>query len=115
MLGTTRRKLLSSQVSVSRTDCLQEKLELVKLLERVPIPVKESVEEPAAKINVLLQAFISQLKLEGRITFSSLGSFLLIRFVRFCSGCRYGVCAAVGGTVRLCQNMLAAVCSTAFL
>jgi pre-mRNA-splicing helicase BRR2 len=27
--------------------------------------VKESVEEPAAKINVLLQAFISQLKLEG--------------------------------------------------
>ncbi|TFY55063.1 hypothetical protein EVJ58_g8480 [Rhodofomes roseus] len=42
-----------------------EKLELGKLLERVPIPVKESVEEPAAKINVLLQAFISQLKLEG--------------------------------------------------
>ncbi|CCL98051.1 uncharacterized protein FIBRA_00045 [Fibroporia radiculosa] len=30
-----------------------EKLELGKLLERVPIPVKESVEEPAAKINPL--------------------------------------------------------------
>ncbi|EGO30085.1 putative RNA helicase [Serpula lacrymans var. lacrymans S7.9] len=44
---------------------LPEKLELGKLLERVPIPVKESVEEPAAKINVLLQAYISQLKLEG--------------------------------------------------
>ena len=29
------------------------------------IPVKDSVEEPAAKINVLLQAYISQLKLEG--------------------------------------------------
>ena len=42
-----------------------EKLELGKLMERVPIPVKESVEEPAAKINVLLQAYISQLKLEG--------------------------------------------------
>jgi pre-mRNA-splicing helicase BRR2 len=28
-------------------------------------PVKESVEEPAAKINILLQNFISQLKLEG--------------------------------------------------
>ncbi|KAH8119267.1 Sec63-domain-containing protein [Phellopilus nigrolimitatus] len=42
-----------------------EKLELNKLLERVPIPVKESVEEPAAKINVLLQAYISQLKLDG--------------------------------------------------
>ncbi|KAJ7632741.1 putative RNA helicase [Roridomyces roridus] len=43
----------------------EEKLELAKLLERVPIPVKESVEEPAAKINVLLQAYISQLKLDG--------------------------------------------------
>lgn len=42
-----------------------EKMELVKLLERVPIPVKESVEEPSPKINVLLQAYISQLKLEG--------------------------------------------------
>jgi pre-mRNA-splicing helicase BRR2 len=28
------------------------------MLERVPIPVKESVEEPAAEINVLLQAYI---------------------------------------------------------
>ncbi|KAJ7741533.1 putative RNA helicase [Mycena maculata] len=43
----------------------EEKLELAKLLERVPIPVKEGVEEPAAKINVLLQAYISQLKLDG--------------------------------------------------
>ncbi|KII91381.1 hypothetical protein PLICRDRAFT_135522 [Plicaturopsis crispa FD-325 SS-3] len=43
----------------------EEKLELGKLLERVPIPVKETVEEPAAKINVLLQAYISQLKLDG--------------------------------------------------
>ena len=43
----------------------EEKLELGKLLERVPITVKESVDEPAAKINVLLQPYISQLKLEG--------------------------------------------------
>ncbi|WEW58444.1 Pre-mRNA-splicing helicase BRR2 [Emydomyces testavorans] len=42
-----------------------EKLELAKLLGRVPIPVKEGIEEPHAKINVLLQAFISRLKLEG--------------------------------------------------
>ncbi|ETN47213.1 uncharacterized protein HMPREF1541_01404 [Cyphellophora europaea CBS 101466] len=42
-----------------------EKLELAKLLGRVPIPVKEGMEEPQAKINVLLQAFISRLKLEG--------------------------------------------------
>ena len=42
-----------------------EKMELAKLLGRVPIPVKEGVEEPHAKINVLLQAYISRLKLEG--------------------------------------------------
>ncbi|KAG9146680.1 hypothetical protein Leryth_005025 [Lithospermum erythrorhizon] len=42
-----------------------EKMELAKLLDRVPIPIKESLEEPSAKINVLLQAYISQLKLEG--------------------------------------------------
>jgi pre-mRNA-splicing helicase BRR2 len=42
-----------------------EKLELAKLLGRVPIPVKETIEEPQAKINVLLQAYISRLKLEG--------------------------------------------------
>jgi pre-mRNA-splicing helicase BRR2 len=43
----------------------EEKLELAKLLGRVPIPVKESLEEPTAKINVLLQAYISRLKLDG--------------------------------------------------
>ena len=43
----------------------EEKLELAKILARVPIPVKESIEEPTAKINVLLQAYISRLKLDG--------------------------------------------------
>ena len=33
----------------------EEKMELAKLMERVPIPVKESIDEPTAKINVLLQ------------------------------------------------------------
>lgn len=36
-----------------------EKMELAKLLDRVPIPIKESLEEPSAKINVVLQAYIS--------------------------------------------------------
>ena len=45
----------------------QEKLELGKLLERMSILVKVSAEEPAAKINVLLQAYISQLKLKGNM------------------------------------------------
>ncbi|CAK7266124.1 Pre-mRNA-splicing helicase BRR2 [Sporothrix epigloea] len=43
----------------------EEKLELAKLLGRVPIPVKEGIEEPHAKINVLLQAYISRLRLDG--------------------------------------------------
>lgn len=30
----------------------EEKLELQKLLERVPIPVKESIEEPSAKVSM---------------------------------------------------------------
>ena len=40
-------------------------MELGKLLDKVPIPVKESMEEPSAKINVLLQSYISRLKLDG--------------------------------------------------
>jgi pre-mRNA-splicing helicase BRR2 len=40
-------------------------MELAKLLDRVPIHVKESLEEPSAKINGLLRAYISRLKLEG--------------------------------------------------
>ncbi|KAE9318202.1 U5 small nuclear ribonucleoprotein helicase [Phytophthora fragariae] len=53
----------------------EEKLELVKLLERVPVPVKESLVSTAlgsvaagsgsAKVNVLLQAYISRLRLDG--------------------------------------------------
>lgn len=42
-----------------------EKVELAKLLANVPIPVKESIEEPHCKINVLLQAYISRLALDG--------------------------------------------------
>ena len=33
----------------------EEKLELVKLMDRVPIPVKEAMDDPTAKVNVLLQ------------------------------------------------------------
>ena len=43
----------------------EEKIELEKLLELVPIPIKEGIDEPQSKINVLLQAYISKLKLEG--------------------------------------------------
>ena len=43
----------------------EEKLELAKLLETVPVPVKEDMDNPLAKVNVLLQSYISQRKLEG--------------------------------------------------
>ena len=43
----------------------EEKLELKRLIERVPVPVKEGVEEASAKVNVLLQTYISRLSLKG--------------------------------------------------
>lgn len=48
----------------------EEKVELSRLLERVPIPVKGTgtsgaVEETSTKVNVLLQAYISKLNLDG--------------------------------------------------
>ena len=43
----------------------EEKMELGKIKEMVPIPIKESIDEPTAKINILLQAYISRIKLEG--------------------------------------------------
>lgn len=43
----------------------EEKMELGKLVDKVPIPIKESIEESSAKVNVLLQAYISRLSLEG--------------------------------------------------
>jgi pre-mRNA-splicing helicase BRR2 len=42
----------------------EERVELAKLLLRVPVPVKEGVDEHTAKVNVLLQAHISRLPLE---------------------------------------------------
>lgn len=44
-----------------------EKMEVAKLLERVPVPVKEAIPDPSAKVNVLLQTWISQLSLEGYV------------------------------------------------
>jgi pre-mRNA-splicing helicase BRR2 len=43
----------------------EEKAELKKLIEKAPIPINEDVEDPLSKINVLLQAYISGLKLDG--------------------------------------------------
>uniref|UniRef100_A0A0N4ZWS8 U5 small nuclear ribonucleoprotein 200 kDa helicase n=1 Tax=Parastrongyloides trichosuri TaxID=131310 RepID=A0A0N4ZWS8_PARTI len=43
----------------------EEKAELQKLAELVPIPIKESLEDPTSKVNILLQTYISQLQLDG--------------------------------------------------
>jgi len=43
----------------------EEKHELARLIDRVPVPVKESLDDPAAKVNVLLQAHVSRLRLDG--------------------------------------------------
>mgnify|MGYP001499968693 CR=1 FL=1 len=51
----------------------EEKVELHKLVEQVPVPVKGGPEEPASKINVLLQAYISKLRLDGFALVSDMG------------------------------------------
>lgn len=43
----------------------EEKLEIKKLMEKCPIPIREQPSEPLAKINILLQTYISRLVLDG--------------------------------------------------
>lgn len=43
----------------------EERKELKELLERAPVPVKEDADDRLAKINILLQSYISRLRLEG--------------------------------------------------
>ncbi|PJF17760.1 hypothetical protein PSACC_02423 [Paramicrosporidium saccamoebae] len=43
----------------------EERLELTRLAERVPLPIRENPEEASAKINILLQTYISRLSLDG--------------------------------------------------
>lgn len=37
----------------------EEKLELQKLMERVPIPIKEGIEEPSAKVKMFYYKYIT--------------------------------------------------------
>ena len=46
-----------------------KKIELQRLLLRVPIPVKESIEEPAAKINVLRKYTASEVEIRWVCTY----------------------------------------------
>ncbi|KAH3683929.1 hypothetical protein WICPIJ_005129 [Wickerhamomyces pijperi] len=43
----------------------EEKNEITKLMERAPIAIKEDIQDPRAKANILLQSYISRLSLDG--------------------------------------------------
>ena len=43
----------------------EEKAEIAKLLNHVPIPIKENKDDPSAKINILLQCYICRISLHG--------------------------------------------------
>lgn len=43
----------------------EEKIEVAKLLEKCPFPIRENPNDRLAKVNVLLQAYISRLTLDG--------------------------------------------------
>jgi len=43
----------------------EEEKELSVLKDRVQIPIKESVREASCKVNILLQAYIARLELQG--------------------------------------------------
>ncbi|QLQ82044.1 hypothetical protein HG537_0G02980 [Torulaspora globosa] len=43
----------------------EERKELKELLERAPVPVKEDADDSLAKINILLQSYISRMKFDG--------------------------------------------------
>lgn len=43
----------------------EEKNEITKLMERAPIAIKEDVQDPRVKANILLQSYISRFSLEG--------------------------------------------------
>ncbi len=45
----------------------EEKVEVKKLSEIVPIPIKDAIDSPPAKVNILLQAFIACLRLDGLV------------------------------------------------
>ena len=66
----------------------EEKLELNKLLERVPIPVKESIEEPSAKVNLFSkQRFLPTLIMYSKRLYSKEAqSVKFLDATSWCSG-----------------------------
>lgn len=43
----------------------EDKIELQELYNKCPIPIKDNITHPTTKVNILLQAYISQLKFDG--------------------------------------------------
>jgi pre-mRNA-splicing helicase BRR2 len=55
---------LSSEFQRLRTRP-EERVELEQLLQRAPVPIKDDVDQPAAKANALLQAYIGRIELDA--------------------------------------------------
>lgn len=73
----------------------EEKLELAKLIDRVPVPVKESLDEPSAKINVLMQVRCSKDSMCGFWCFKSIfKEFRRPASSCWCLACRRAACQA---------------------
>jgi pre-mRNA-splicing helicase BRR2 len=61
LLGVFSRSSEFSNIRVKP----EERVELERLAERIPVPFREGASEGAAKVNVLLQAHVSRLPMEG--------------------------------------------------
>ena len=85
----------------------EEKLELLKLLERVPIPIKESIEEPSAKVkssnfnNKATKHKVSFIFVLGERAASSI--HLSAQVGRIRADGRHGLHHAVGRSSRSCH------------
>jgi len=91
-----------------------EKMELSKLVERVTILVKEGVEELAAKINVLIQADISQLSsYSWKIWCSSNNQLICLQSDRGVGSLRVIFKAWMSGTFYICVRQLRRGCGEA--
>ena len=78
----------------------EEKLELNKLLERVPIPVKESIEEPSAKVQIgknINASIVYSASANALVVFHVKWQFLmLIILITFCLDPFAGQCSSSG-------------------
>ena len=69
----------------------EEKMELEMLMKRVPIPIRETVDQPISKVNALLQSYISRVRLEKFAMACDMVYITQVGVVGDCNGCRVPV------------------------